>query len=516
MDGTLLLTAAQMAALDARTIAELGVPSLVLMECAAWACCEELLERFPERLASGVVVLAGPGNNGADGLAMARRLHLLGVPVRVRLLPGAGASGDGARQVTMARAAGVPMVPVAEGRPADHGAGVLVDAVFGTGLARPVGGLFAAELRAWAGRAPVLAVDIPSGIDGSTGQDLGASLPADVTVTFATLKVGHAVEPGRSLCGRLIRADIGVPPQLFSSIGLVARLTGPGALRLAAPRGEPRSHKGSFGHLLVVAGGPGKTGAAALTCAAALRAGAGLVTLALPDGLVAPPLPVEVMVERLPSERGWLDGSSVSAVLGLLATRDALALGPGLGTAPETVAAAVRLHCHVRDPAVVDADALNALASEGPGEAGGPRVLTPHPGELRRLQPDGPTGRLEQVRHLARDTGCVALLKGAATLVADPEGATWINPSGNPGMATAGSGDVLTGVVGALLARGCDPLLAARAAAWWHGRAGDRAAERGQPSVVASDLIDELGGAWLDAHAGMDPPFASRPAEARR
>ncbi len=507
--GELLLTAAAMAELDRRTIEELGVPGAVLMEGAAWACVQELLLRWPDEAARGVHCLCGPGNNGGDGLAIARRLHLRGLPVRASLPGGEERlSADAAEQLRLARACGVP---IARG-PQLRGAGVIVDALFGTGLGRPLAGPFAAAARSMA-RAdrPVLSVDIPSGISGTSGAVHGVAVRATCTVTFGALKLGHLTEPGRSHAGELVRADIGIPAERWPEVVADAvRLLGPGALD-AVPLGPSASHKGTFGHLLVVAGGPGKLGAARLACEAALRAGAGLVTLAAP-GDAPPGLRPEVMVEAVPGEAdGSLGPASVPAILALCRTRSALAVGPGLGSTPAVRSAVHAILAGCAAPAVVDADGLNALAPLRGAVPGAGRVLTPHPGEFRRLLPDVDGTRAEQARALARRSGAVALLKGAGTVVAGPDGAAWLNPTGHPGLATAGAGDVLTGIIGALLARGLPPIEAACAGAWWHGFAAEVAGRT--PSLVAGDVSSCRGRAWSRARArDLRLPFVDRPA----
>lgn len=506
--GAPLLSSAAMSELDRRTIEVLGVPSLVLMESAAWACCEEILERWGDRLAEGIAVVCGPGNNGGDGLAVARRLHLRGLSVTAILVAEADRlSADAARQLRLAQGCEVPIRGVSHdlGRP-----GVVVDALFGTGLARPVEGRFADAVAAIGDAgAPVLAVDIPSGVSGSTGEVLGAAVQADVTVAFEALKLGHLTSPGRSRCGALVRADIGIPVHRWPDVTEDAvRLLGPAALDVVG-LGPQAAHKGTFGHLLVVAGGPGKTGAARLTCEAALRAGAGLVTLVtfgdLPAGL-----PAEVMTEDVgpPSGGGVID-RGVDRILELLEARSALAIGPGLGTESGTRGMVRDVVARAQVPAVLDADALNAFAPLDGRIPGRDRVLTPHPGELRRLLPDGPPDRLAQVRALQARSGATCLLKGAGTLVACGD-AVWLNPTGNPGMGTAGSGDVLTGILGALLARGIAPSAAAQASAYWHGLAGDLAGAT--PGLIASDLIAHLPPAWIAARdRAVLAPFTDRP-----
>lgn len=520
MGDTLLLTADQMAELDRRTIDDLGVPGLVLMESAAWSCVEVALSRFPDQLGAGVVVVCGLGNNGGDGLAIARRFHGLGVDAEAVLVGSAERLGPDARaQWEMARALGVSLREAPAAEPLAFASrswpqrGLIVDALFGTGLGRPIDGVQASAIEAVAeARAsgvPVLSVDIPSGVDASTGVLHGLAVAADVTVSFASLKLGHFLQPGRQYAGELVCAEIGIPSDHWLDLNTdAARLLGPEDLIAEVGPAAQDAHKGRFGHLLVVAGSPGKTGAARLCVDAALRSGVGLVTLAVPESLPLDGLVAEAMVARVP-DTSWNAGT----LLGLLETRDALAIGPGLGTEPDTVFLARQLFAEASVPAVFDADAVNALVASAPDQSkpAGPRVITPHPGEFSRLVnsdwPDLAPRRVEVTREVAARLETSVLLKGSSSLVVDPDGALAVNPTGNPGMGTAGSGDVLTGIVGALLARGLGPSQAARAGAWWHGLAGDLAAQtHGEPSLVAGDLIDHLGPAWKIALEGSAPP----------
>ena len=497
------LTARQMAELDRRTIEDLGVPGLVLMENAAGACVRALLDHTPELRARGVAVLTGPGNNGGDGLAIARRLHNLGIPVRVALAaPPDKLSPDARTQHRLAVALGVPVDVVAQeadvpGATAhwSHRACV-VDALLGTGLARDVGGRFAALIAAvnvaGRGTAEVLAVDIPSGIDGETGAEHGCSVHADRTVTFGAPKAGHFGDPGWDRRGELLVSDIGVPAHRWPD------LTGAG-LELIDARSLPElltptrhAHKGTQGHLLVVGGGPGKGGAARLAAEAGLRAGAGLVTLAVPGAAELGSVLPEVMVERLPGDA--LTASALPRLRALAQGKDAVALGPGRGA---DAAQLVRVWLdELRLPTVVDADGLNALAPMSQRADSAPRIWTPHPGEMGRLL-GCPTAQVQAdrvgaVRALARHGG-VALLKGAGTLVCEGERCA-LGTAGSPGMATAGSGDVLTGVLGALLARGLDAGDAARLGACLHGVAGElAAAQHGPLGVTASRISEALG-----------------------
>jgi NAD(P)H-hydrate epimerase len=289
---------------------------------------------------------------------------------------------------------------------------------------------------------------------------------------------------------------------------------GPEDLLAEVPPSAQDAHKGTFGHLLVVAGSAGKAGAARLCVDAALRSGVGLVTLAIPEALDVGGLVAEAMVVRIP-EGSW----SAATLLELLKTRDALAIGPGLGMGPETIFLARQLFAEATVPSVFDADALNALVAAPPSQLkpAAERVLTPHPGEFARLMnsdwPDLAPRRVAAAREVAGRLAATVLLKGASSLIVDPEGNLAVNPTGNPGMGTAGAGDVLTGIVGALLARGSAAPDAARAAAWWHGFAGDLASEAlGEPSLVAGDLVDHLGLAWRAVVTGaVSSPFDSHP-----
>ena len=510
MAETLLLTGEQMSEVDARTIDLLGLSSMTLMESAAWACVEALVQGAPRALSAGVVCVCGTGNNGGDGIAIARRLHGLGYSVEIALVGRHDQlSHEAGIQWAIADRLGLAMreADSAEGvsflSRSWASRGVVVDALFGTGLARPLQGAprSAVEAMAEAQKAGVyvLSVDLPSGVDAGTGLLHGDSVHADRTVTFATPKLGHFLQPGRSRCGELVCADIGIPHRHWVDlVADAARLAGPEDLLEALPPASAEAHKGTFGHLLVVAGSPGKTGAARLCVDAALRSGVGLVTLVLPESLDVPELVPEAMVVRIP-DLSW----GAEAILNLLEERDALAIGPGLGTTPETIFLARQLYAEADVPAVFDADAINALVAATPDQLkpAGARVITPHPGEFARLSSaawrDIEPRKISAAQDVARVHSATLLLKGSSTLVVDPSGTFTVNPTGNPGMGTAGSGDVLTGVVGALLTRGVQASLAARAAAYWHGLAGDAAASSlGQPSLVAGDIVDHLGVAW--------------------
>lgn len=489
-----------MRALDRHTIEKLGVPGELLMECAGRLVAA--LAEAERRPGARVIVLCGPGNNGGDGFVAARHLHLRGVPVAVVFAAReAQLRGDAARNLERAVRVGVPFAgPRWRADPGD----VLVDALFGTGLARPLEGEAAAavkRLRAARPHACVVAVDVPSGLDADTGQPLGACVQADVTVTVALPKLGLALEPGRSLAGRIFVGRVGIAdeaPGVELRSGLLTR-AGAGAL---LPLRPADGHKGRFGHVLVAAGSRGKTGAAALAAEGAARAGAGLVTIACPESANAM-LQVscrEAMTAPLvESGAGELDSSAADAILELAGERDTLALGPGLGRGAAPRELARRVVRGARVPLVVDADALMAFAGEAEAlrERAVPAVLTPHPGEAGALLGSNPAAlnrdRVGAALRLAELTGAVVVLKGAATVVADSGGRVRVNPTGGPLLATGGTGDVLTGVVAALLAQGLEPFAAASAGVFLHGAAGDRLArELGRAGALASDVARAL------------------------
>ncbi len=514
-----ILTPEAMARVDRAAVDELGLPSLVLMENAALGLAEAVATSFPE--AEAVAVFCGPGNNGGDGLALARHLAVRGYRVAAFLaFGGKGTRGDAATQLEICRKMAPELLRLVEldpdGPPEDalrmaRDADLVVDALFGTGLGRPLEGWFAdLVLGLDAVGVPKLAVDLPSGLSGSRTDPFGPHLRADVTVTFAAPKPAQIFPPAADAVGELVVADLGIPQTLIDrdwgeeggSLHLLLREE---AAALLTPR-RPDTHKGHYGHLLVVAGATGKAGAAILTARSAVRSGAGLVSAAVPAAVVqtVDGGSVESMSLALPAgEGGALASGAAEAILEATEGKDAVALGPGLGQG-DPVAGEIRravLECGL--PLVLDADGVNAFAGR-PEELAGrsaATILTPHPGELARLL-GADTGevvgdRLGSARRAARLTGAVVVLKGHLTLVATPEGAVWVNTTGNPGMASGGTGDVLTGMAGSLLAQGYEPLEAALLAVHLHGLAGDLgAAERGEASLAAADLIDALPAAF--------------------
>ena len=500
-----VLDARRMRAADRAAIRG-GVPSDRLMENAARALVEELVFAWPD--VERVVAVCGPGNNGGDGLAAARLLSQRGIPVAIfTLVDPDGYRGDAARNVSRARAAGLELTSLTRSGAgasltrALSRAGAVVDALFGTGLTRALSGRAARAVHAInaAGR-PVVAADLPSGLSADTGRLLGPAVRAGLTVAFAAAKPAHVFWPARGFCGRVIVRDIGIPRKT-----LLARAGNPGLVeardvRAWLPARPGDSHKGTFGRLAVVAGSRGKAGAAVLTARGALRAGAGLVTVFCPASIessIVANLP-EAMTHGLPEEDGALAGAASDPLLHALEGFDAVVAGPGLGLARGTVRV-VEAMMAARCPLVLDADALNAFAGRARriSRRRAPTVLTPHPGEAARLL--GTTGgavqkdRLAAVTKLARATGAVVILKGAASLTGAPSGRVTVNPTGTPLMSTAGSGDVLAGAAGALLAGGLNAERAAIAAAYLHGAAGERLSRTlGDAGLLAGELADAL------------------------
>ncbi|MEM8996863.1 MAG: NAD(P)H-hydrate dehydratase, partial [Acidobacteriota bacterium] len=451
-----VLTSAEMAAVDRRAIDELGIPGAVLMEHAALGCVDAIGERFPR--ATRVAIYCGPGNNGGDGYAMARLLDARGYGVdvfRVGKRPG----GDALLQLEILERSGFDVAPITDGATLGGAlargaaADLVVDALFGAGLGRPLEGQLAALVRGLGNLAtPVLAVDLPSGLDASRAAPIGPFARADVTVTFAAPKVAHVLAPACDAMGEVVLVDLGIPAELVAGApGRWHLITREDAAALVLD-GDPAAHKGSFGHTLLIAGSRGMAGAAILAARAAVRGGAGLTTVAVPSALldVVEGASFESMTLGLDAP-GHLGEADVDRLLGAAAGKASAVLGPGLGRAPVTGEAVRQLVEGLEAPLVLDADALFALGTDfGSLRARrAPAILTPHSGEMARLlgtaaaavEDDRPAAALE----LASRCGHVAVLKGRRTLVASPDGELWINPTGNAGMATGGSGDVLAG-----------------------------------------------------------------------
>jgi len=503
-----VVTAAEMRAIDREAIQAVGIPGPVLMENAGRGVAEAV-RQLPEA-PRGVAVLCGKGNNGGDGFVVARYLHQWGFPVRVYLFGAPEeAKGDARIHLAACRAAGVKVEAVAEQAAAAashacHNSAVVVDALLGTGLSGRVEGVLAEALEAMRANRPerVVAVDIPSGLDSDCGKEWGAVTPADCTVTFAFPKLGHYLGRGPDLCGRLVVHDIGIPPWCAEKLPVRAELLEPAAVADWLKPFARTAHKGVRGKVLLVAGSPGLTGAACLAAEAALRVGAGMAYMVVPRSL-NPIFEVKLTeVITLPAEETATQTLAAEA-LELVESRaqecEAMVVGPGLSRERQTAWLVRQIVQSCQKPLTLDADALNALADDlTPLQyRQAPTILTPHIGEMARLSGKENSEVLFDAVNVARsfamEHGVIVVLKQARTLIATPQGEVCINSTGNPGMATAGSGDVLSGAIGGLLAQGLTPLQAAAAGVHLHGLAGDMAsAALGERSVLAGDILSRL------------------------
>ncbi len=505
-----LLTSAQMRAADQHTIETIGLPGIVLMENAGAGAISILQSHRPDWQQQPVLILAGSGNNGGDGLVMARRLLLANGRVVVALFGhGKKLHGDARINHHVFLKLGGQVVEFTESTPIaklEHlltHSGLVVDALFGTGLTRPITGHIANALLAVSkSRKPVLAIDLPSGVCADTGNILGYALPANWTVTFAAEKIGHRLYPGAALCGKISVIPIGIPPSVLDAPHHTVALNLPDDL-IIPPR-PPDAHKGICGRLLILAGSVGMEGAAILTASGALRTGPGLVTVATPaaaQAVISAGI-IEAMTLSLPNNKQatHLGAGSLEAILTSGVHPQVIAMGPGLGTNRWNVGLVCDLTEKLDLPIVLDADALNALAGKGEKiqqmtkQRKAPLILTPHPGEMARLSQlsvqQVQADRLAIARDNAIKWGVWLVLKGANTIIAAPSGHTWINITGNAGLAAGGSGDLLTGIIAGLLAQNWPVECAVRAGVWLHGAAADAAvSKKGEAGLLASDLL---------------------------
>jgi NAD(P)H-hydrate epimerase len=492
---------------DKRAIEEFGIPGLTLMENAGRACVDEILGEFG--LKGHAVVLTGRGNNGGDGYVIARLLDQQGWSVKVIILANREQiAGDAAINLEKLHSE-MTYFCTKEGELSTLykeeiiKADVIVDALLGTGLSSNVSGIYleAIDLINASGR-PVFSVDIPSGIHGTTGLVLGKAVRAHTTVTFAFAKLGHVLFPGYDYTGRLVTSDIGIPTEVMQTAHGYD-FQNANAIISMLHRRDRVSHKGHFGHCLIIAGSTGKTGAAALSANSAVRAGSGLVTLAVAESIhtILEIKTTEVMTSPLPdSGSGHLMDSAFPSIEKLLAGKDAVAIGPGIGRHPETFALVQKLVETVTLPLVIDADGLNAIAEDITvlkRKKSKQLILTPHPGEMARLLgtsvSEVETNRISVANEFAHNYGLYLVLKGARTIIADPDGTVAINGSGNPGMATGGLGDVLTGIIVSLLGQGYPAGEACRLGVFIHGFAADMVAEeKGEIGINATDVQEKL------------------------
>jgi len=518
--------------IDNRTIDEYGVPGLVLMERAGLAVVSRLKKLFNTKR---VVVIAGPGNNGGDGMVVARELHNEGWDVEAFLISRPEKiKGDALSQYNSAVKLGV-RVRSAEELLARRSSifrkhSVIVDAIFGTGLSKNMTGKILEVVQIINGSGlPVISVDIPSGISSDNGQVMGDAVKADYTVTFGLPKRGHLLYPGAGYAGNLVVEDIGFPREFLTSERIRTELLERNDVSRLVPERKKYSNKGNYGHVLIVAGSRGKTGAAFMAAKACLRTGAGLVTIGVPESLadVFQSHVVEEMVLILPDRGdGSLSAKASNRILDFInRTGGILAIGPGIGVSAETREVMKALIKNASSPMVVDADGINCLAGNKKilTDAKSPVILTPHPGEMARLMDKAQRGRgkgvaagasliqeIEKDRigsaiRYAREMRTFLVLKGVPTVIATPEGDVFINPTGNAGMAKGGSGDVLTGMISAFLSQTGNPINSCILGVYIHGLAGDiGSSERGQHSLIATDIIDKIPAAFLSLKQGKD------------
>ncbi len=500
-----ICTAEQMRAIDAAAIGKFGIPSMVVMENAGNAVLKAVEElRTP---GARVLITCGGGNNGGDGFVVARHLHNIGADVQVALLAEAGrVAGDAGANFSIARKMGVPVLQAPSARALNRAAeeaDILVDGVLGTGIHGVVRGPALTAIKATQRcRGTTIAIDIPSGVCADTGQVLGEAVQADITVTFALPKIGLYTHPGRAHCGDVRVADIGIPASLLTDARLATSLTTEADARGMLPARLEAGHKGDFGRVTVIGGSPGMTGAVTLAARAALRCGAGLVTVCCAESLnpILEAKLTEAMTRPLTeAQPGIIGPECVQDALAASADADAVVIGPGLSREPAAQQFAREFISACDRPLLIDADALHAIGANTQSlqRRSAPTILTPHPGEASRLSEtsidDLQSNRLEAARGIARRTGAVVVLKGAATVTADPDEAAWINPTGSNALGTGGTGDVLAGAIAALAAGGATPIDAAVAGAYFHGAAGDLAAQTTSArGTIAGDVCAAL------------------------
>jgi len=508
-----LVTSELMRSIDRETIDKVGIPGPELMENAGRGIAEGILSGL---LSTGegasVAIFCGKGNNGGDGYVVGRYLKQAGVGVTVYYLGPADKLSPDAR-LNYDRAVEIGLNPVeikaVADLPEQLNADYIIDAVFGTGFDGAPRGL-SADIIQYMNSQPqsVIAVDLPSGLNADTGAHEGEVVTAEHTFTLELPKYGFYVSPGRELSGNVRVVPIGVPDEVLERFDLTTELITAEYVASVLPSRKPDGHKGDFGKLFLLAGSTGLTGAAALAAVSALRAGCGLAKVGCPRTVlpVIAASVIEATTMPLPdiAKKGALALRGLGDIRQAVTEHDAVAIGPGLGSHRETYELVRRLVGSIRKPAVIDADGLNALAGhlEAISNASAPMVLTPHPGEFYRLNgvpvSEAIHDRIKTARRFATEHDIVLVLKGSPTLVVDSSGLCALNPTGNNGMATGGSGDVLTGLIGSLLAQGMDTFDAARAGVYLHGLAGDLAADDiSARSMIASDMVDALGDAFM-------------------
>lgn len=506
-----VLNSEEMRFIDNTTIKRYGIPSMVLMERAGLSVSSKIKEICKGKR---VLFLCGGGNNGGDGLVAARDLYNSGYKTSVIILSKREAlSPDCKNQYEIAKKIGLPITFSDRLDERDfHGVGVVVDAIFGTGLNRNIEGNIAdviskVNLFKIKEGFIVVSVDIPSGISADNGSIMGVAVKADYTITFGFSKVGHLLYPGAEHTGRLFIEDIGFPKEITNSKRFRLNLIDSEMVSGMIPQRQRYSYKGDYGHVFLVGGSKGKTGAILMAAKASLRAGSGLVTIGVPESLI------EIFQERVMEEmtipldddgRGMLSEKCLEKIFKFVTERaDVIAIGPGMGVSKHTKTIMEEIILGSTVPVVIDADGINSITSkEFLRKAKSPIILTPHVGEMARLFRHKSEGeirfeierdRINIASSFSKSTATYLVLKGVPTIISEPEGLAFINTTGNPGMATAGSGDVLTGIIASLLGQCLTPLEASITGVFLHGLAGDMAAcKKGYHSLIATDIIEHL------------------------
>ena len=505
-----VVTAAEMREIDRRTIEEVGVPSLLLMENAGLGVVNVADDMLVRMAGERVLVFCGKGNNGGDGMVVARHLFNRGYGIRIYLVGDAGdLKGDALANREILEGFGLDLHPIREKKDLRRivDGDLIIDALLGTGITGELRGIVA-DVIGWMNRSllPIVSVDLPSGLNSDDGSYKGTCVKAEATATMAALKRGLVLPPGRDLAGEVSIVDIGSPDFMTDALNLQTHLLEASDIASRLPARPEGAHKGDFGKVVVLAGSPGMTGAAVLASLASLRVGAGLTILGVPRSLndILETKVTEVMTKPLhETEDGTLSRDAEVGIDELVAWADVLAVGPGIGSHEETTELVRRMIRKIRKPVVIDADGLNAFSGrpELLEKGRGRQILTPHYGELSRIVgrsiEDIEQNRIEVARTYSKRFESVLVLKGSPTIVAGPDGNVFVNPTGNSGMATAGSGDVLTGMIVGLLAQGCSSVDAALCGVFLHGLAGDLIAEAsGSRALIAGDLIDGIIGAF--------------------
>lgn len=500
-----IITSEEMRQLDKAAQTRFSIPSLILMENAGIQSVRYIEESYGSLKDKNIAVVCGKGNNGGDGLVIARHLSNKGAYVSVYLLSDAkDVSKDSKTNLEIIKNMKMPVYTGASNIQAGlKKADIIIDAIFGTGLKKDISGIYAKTIDLInRSKKPVVAVDIPSGIDSDNGQIKGCAVKADLTVTFCLPKIGHFAYPGAEYSGSLKIADISIPKILIDESSIKTQLIKKDSVSKILPKRRSDAHKGDFGHLFILAGSPGLTGAAVMAGFSALRIGAGLVTLGVPEGLnnIFETKITEAMTLPLSqTNEQTISPAAKNKILNFLKKTDAAAIGPGLSQNRETAQLIRELIREIKMPMVIDADGINALAGHADilKKTKAQVIITPHPGELSRLinitADEINRDRIAIARKISQQYNIIVVLKGANSVIAEPDGNVYINNTGNPGMASGGTGDVLTGMIAGLICQKVSPINAAIAGVFLHGLAGDIAAkEKGETGLIAGDMIERV------------------------